>query len=451
MPSFRLFPGGGDAIVHYRISHYAWTYPHLFLNLWGKPVFTLLSSPFAQLGFNGMMMFNVLVASLSAYVGFGILKLSHIKGKILLLPLLFFAPVYFIMVPSTMTEPLFGLFLMLGAWLFIREKYVSSLIIISLLPFVRNEGFIVFPFFILGLIHVRKYRLIPLILTGYLVIGAAGAIHSGDILWLINSTPYFGEYEEFRYKSGEFLSYIQRLPRLWGIPLLTLSILGSLAVIFRAVFMKQKEHLLLLLLVFLPAFTYILAHSFVYWRGMGGALGLDRIMSAVVPLAAVLGVAGFNLLVKRYSIAGKIILIIGFVWISFYMVKEVNDYYHLPLKPGPHENALERVSDWIEEQDLVGNTKVYYYHPYAIHALGLDPFDNEKSGEQIPVNEVTGPVIRDGGIIIWDTHFGPNEGRMPLDTLLKVPGVRKLKTFEEPLGEDTFRVVVLQKTDTSGS
>ena len=48
--------GGGDDISHYNIARGAIKYPRLFLDLWGKPVFTFLSSPFAQFGLHGMQL-----------------------------------------------------------------------------------------------------------------------------------------------------------------------------------------------------------------------------------------------------------------------------------------------------------------------------------------------------------------------------------------------------------
>ena len=51
----------GDGIKHFQIAKYSWDYPSLLLHHWGKPLFTLLSSPFAQLGFNGMIFFNILL------------------------------------------------------------------------------------------------------------------------------------------------------------------------------------------------------------------------------------------------------------------------------------------------------------------------------------------------------------------------------------------------------
>ena len=39
--------GDADSYTHFQIAKYAFKYPYLLLNLWGKPVFTLLAAPFA--------------------------------------------------------------------------------------------------------------------------------------------------------------------------------------------------------------------------------------------------------------------------------------------------------------------------------------------------------------------------------------------------------------------
>jgi hypothetical protein len=53
--------GGADSFQHYMISCYSWKHPHLLLDHWGKPIFTLLSSPFSQVGYKGLLLFNVLI------------------------------------------------------------------------------------------------------------------------------------------------------------------------------------------------------------------------------------------------------------------------------------------------------------------------------------------------------------------------------------------------------
>ena len=53
--------GGGDTYVHYEMSRYCWEYHHLLLNQWGKPVFTVLFSPIAQLGLKAVIWANMLL------------------------------------------------------------------------------------------------------------------------------------------------------------------------------------------------------------------------------------------------------------------------------------------------------------------------------------------------------------------------------------------------------
>ncbi len=36
--------GGGDHYVHYRMARYSWQHPEYFLDLWGKPVFSIQTS-----------------------------------------------------------------------------------------------------------------------------------------------------------------------------------------------------------------------------------------------------------------------------------------------------------------------------------------------------------------------------------------------------------------------
>ncbi|MEZ4999795.1 MAG: hypothetical protein R2727_03700, partial [Bacteroidales bacterium] len=62
--------GGEDNISHFKIARYAFRYPSLFIDQWGKPVFTILASPFAQFGFNGIRIFNVLMSALTCWFGF---------------------------------------------------------------------------------------------------------------------------------------------------------------------------------------------------------------------------------------------------------------------------------------------------------------------------------------------------------------------------------------------
>ncbi|MFN7690454.1 MAG: hypothetical protein ACK5QU_05180, partial [Bacteroidota bacterium] len=56
----------GDGVQHYLIAKYALHHPHLLLDHWGKPIYTLLCMPFAQFGFIGSNIFHLLCNTFTA-------------------------------------------------------------------------------------------------------------------------------------------------------------------------------------------------------------------------------------------------------------------------------------------------------------------------------------------------------------------------------------------------
>lgn len=139
--------GGGDDITHYLIARYAYKHPINLLSHWGKPFYTLLISPFAQFGFLGSKIFNLIVGISTSYLCYRIAKHFQYPKPYLIPTFVLFTPVYSIMVLSGMTEVLFSFILVLTVFLFLRKSYILAAIVLSFLPFVRNEGVVVFPKF----------------------------------------------------------------------------------------------------------------------------------------------------------------------------------------------------------------------------------------------------------------------------------------------------------------
>ena len=67
--------GGADDVNHYQLSRYSWQHPHFLLNQWGKPFFTAIMSPFAQFGFTGVRIFNVLAGAATAWFTYRMARL----------------------------------------------------------------------------------------------------------------------------------------------------------------------------------------------------------------------------------------------------------------------------------------------------------------------------------------------------------------------------------------
>lgn len=417
--------GGADSIVHYRIAHYAFKYPHLFLDLWGKPLFTILSAPLAQLGYNYMKLFNVIVAIATAFFSWKVLEIIKLKCSYLVIPAILFAPIYFVMVPSAMTELLFGLIIILALYFFFKDKFIFSAIAISFLPFARNEGFILIPLFLGALLLKKKYKSLPFLLTGFVFFSLIGWKHFGSFFWILKNNPYTGAAN--LYGSGSLLHFVDRSPQIFGITLVLLFVAGVIFGASKILREKLKitDAFFFFLLVIGSSLVYFAAHSYVWWKGLGGSLGLTRVMAGIVPLFALTAVYAINQIPGKNWIKHfvSIIAILSIVYIPF-------EKYHVPFQLDETGKLVKETSSWLVDNGWTNNRLVFYYDPVFCHYLKLDPFNPEKAREQIANRENPAESVPVGAVVIWDGHFGPNEGGMPLEKLKDNPAFKQIYHVE---------------------
>jgi len=238
----------GDSITHYLYAHYAFRYPQFFLHHWAKPIFVLLSAPFAQFGFKGIIVFNSLCATLSALFSFYIAKNLKIKQSWLVFVFVFFAPLYFKLIFSGLTEYLFGLFLVIGIYLISKSKSTSEAVIISFLPLIRSEGLLVLGVFAVYFLIRKKYKALPYLLSGQLIYTVIGAFYYKDILWIVNKIPYANLGSP--YGKGELMDFIHRLNYVIEKPIYLLLIIGSVSLVysFFRYGLKKDNHIKVLLI-----------------------------------------------------------------------------------------------------------------------------------------------------------------------------------------------------------
>jgi hypothetical protein len=182
----------GDGIRHYLVSRYSWFHHDLLMYSWGKPFFTLISSVFSQFGLIGMNIFNILCGVGSAFLTYKIAEKLKIKYAIFAIPFLLFTPIYFPTLNSGLTEPFFSFILIFSIYLFLNNFILWSCVVLSFLPFVRTEGFLILPLFFLILIIRKKYFITPFLGFGTLIYSIAGFFYYNDFFWVINQNPYDG-------------------------------------------------------------------------------------------------------------------------------------------------------------------------------------------------------------------------------------------------------------------
>jgi hypothetical protein len=441
--------GGADSFQHYLFSRYSWKHPHLLLDHWGKPLFTLLSSLFSQFGFYGIQCFNILIGMITAWLTYKVLE--HLNVKLAPFAVIFvcFTPLYFVMLFTGLTELTFSLFLVAGIDLVLKKKTVAAAIVISFSPFVRTEGFLLLPVFFVVMLVNRDFRATPFLCTGLVVYSLVGSFHFGDIFWVVQRNPYVGARDI--YGHGQFLDYFRKTETILGTPLSIMVAFGVTVTLFRFFkeFGRDKSLVTFTLLGLGSASVYILAHSYVWWWGLAGSLGLERVMAGILPPLVIAAIIGLEL---STFIRIRTITVLILLFAMLMVIREPFIQYRIPNRMDPPQKLMNTTVDWLKTRKLT-NDKVYYYDPFAVFLLGTDPWDDTLVQERLPDPENPGKSVEKGSLLIWDSHFGPNEGRLPLERVLESGQFALLKRFTPErhftvLGGYPFEIHVFRKTDS---
>ncbi|HKL09392.1 MAG TPA: hypothetical protein VJ896_11500 [Bacteroidales bacterium] len=441
--------GGADNYSHFRISKYAVKYPHLFLDHWGKPLFTILSSPFAQFGFKGIQLFNVILGLLTALFAYLALKKLEFKNAWLIIFFICFTPIYFIIMPSGLTEILFSFILVFSIYLFFIRRYIAASVIVSFILFSRTEGFIFIPLFLAAFVIARQYKAIPFLLSGFLFFSLIGYFMLDDFWWFFTQNPYTGK--SGVYGSGELAHFLNHTKNINGIPLAVALFLGIISYVID-IFQNKKQpnaYYSEILLILGGYFLYFAAHSIVWWKGTGGSAGLIRVMAAVMPLAAIVSLRGFNLVYQWLKFNQFVQYAVLLIFL-FFVIRTPFQIFDVPVERDSREKVLFEAAEWLRTTDYY-QQKIYYYDTYFCYKLAIDPFDKGRCHERIPSTENPAIDIPPGSIVQWDAHFGP-ERNLPLNTLQNSPEFKQLKVFRPVSGFKSYTghdyaVFIFQKTE----
>lgn len=441
----------GDGIMHFLFARNAPQHPEVFLDPWAKPLFTMLSAPFAQLGLWGMTLFNALCFVGTAWAADGILKHSALAARWLFAPALLLMPEYGNMVQAGMTEVLFAMVAMMAARSLWDERWRQAAILISLLPFARPEYVAVVPFFVGWLLWNRQWRALPWLLFGHALHALAAWAILGDPLWAMHS-PSYGDASDL-YGRGYLMYFVDRLNIIMGPAaewLLVLSIPVSLALALA----WQRERAGMLrawLLLLLPFLAILIGHSILWWQGWKASLGLIRVITTATPLALLfatwtLGRAGsqaFSTPAARTVVS----MLAGVLYVA-----GSKQFVPKIIAPGLEQRELQAAGEELKRLDD-GARQFLVYHPMLMYALGIDPFDcsrSLKTSDHDDPEELFG--MPEGAVVAWDPHMAGWGGGTPLPELLdsgrfavkymRVPFDRVVK-FGQP-----YEVWLFERRDT---
>jgi hypothetical protein len=432
--------GETDSITHYQIARYAFKYPHFFLDTWGKPLFTILSSPLAQFGYTGAVLFNLICGLLSAWFAYLIAKCLGYRHAWVAIVFTVFTPVYLFIMYTSLTEILFSTVLMAAIYLFISKRFIWAAVVISLIPFARAEGMMYILLFIPAFIWMKQYKVLPFLLTGFVAFSIAGWPLYHDLLWFFTKMPYSSSSSAL-YGHGSFWFYFEMLDEIIDYPLLILSVTGLLYIIINLKNGLKNVHdvkyVTLYFLVIPSFFGFILAQSFLWWQGLMGVLSSTRFMACVLPLSALIALTGFEWVMEKAKLNRAIYFIIG-AFIILLVVYKPFTYNKLPMKTGLNFAVMDKLTTWLKDTQF-SNNRAFYSDPMFPFYMDVDPFDTQKCFK-IYNYEKTDPasLLKSGELLIWDAQFAGYEGHLPFDTLIKNNNLRLLNIFTP---DESFTII----------
>ena len=435
----------GDAISHYQYARYAFIHPEHFFNQWAKPFFVLLASPFAQFGFIGIKVFNVLCGTVSLLFTYKIAQKLNFPNAWLAPFILASSTGYFTLMFSGLTEFLCAALLSVAIYGYIANKnWVFNTVIISFLPFVRSEGLIVIGVIGLFLLLKKRWSMLPFLATGHVIYAFVGyglGFHR-DIFWVFTKLTYAGWQA---YGSGTLFHFIDKLYYFTGLPHFAFWIVGTLAFLTQILRGRLgKNWLELAFLVFGIFFAILVAHSLFWYLGIFMSFGLIRVMNAVMPFFALISLFGFNSFLTIISnIKAKIIvknLIIAY-FVIFQAIRHPSSIkWKSDLNIDDGQVLANQVAIFLKEK--YPNKTYFYLHPHIPFALNTDNFDKAKFRQFTDVRDASN--LNNQSIFIWDNLFCKIDGGMSLEDVTKNPKLEIVKTWETPNKSHLFVVLKLK-------
>ena len=448
-------PDAGDGVNHYQHARYFWQHAEVALSQWGKPVFSLLASPFSMLGLWGMAAFNALVATATCWAIMRALG-RRLQAWWWLVPVvLLTSPQYVHTVLAGLTEPLFGLCAVLVVWALMERWHTVAMVLVSVSPFVRPEYAAFAPFAVGLVVWRRDFKALPWLLTGVFIYSSLAGILLGKPLMFFDEHTYAGK---DTYGPGDLFHFFHRFDKTFGLPMkqtLIASVLLLPLLLWRDV-EGRVRHLELTALTLLPAVGMFALHSYAYWKGGLGSLGLLRVLATTVPLLVLFMVHVLGSLWTLLVPSRQWNRVLLFLLVLLYANAGYHELLHrlrLPMPDDEVQRIQREASDLVNERRAPGE-RVITMDPLVALYTGVDPWAPE---EYLPIDGHWRLVehsegARAGDWIVWDAHFAANQSGVSADTLMNDPRFRPVAVLEPPtplttLGGRVYEMRVFQRSE----
>jgi hypothetical protein len=480
--------GGQDSWNHYLYARWAWQHPELLLDQWGKPFFTTLAMPFAQLGMNAVLLLNHLCVLATAWLTYLTARKLGLKNPWMVILLFAWQPIVLANVHSALTEPSNALVLVWICYLYVGNRWQSATLLASFLPVIRSEGFVLLTAVAVFLALRNRWKYLPFLAVGTAIYAIIGAIWSGSWNWIIAQNPYVRQELDggFEAGNGSFWHYAMHQREISGLLVTALCVL-SLVMVFAYISKRLKrktpaQNSQMALWLWWPLFGFFfLAHSILWWKGAMGSHGLLRVFVTVSPVMALLSMYSLDLVMRiEIRVLNRIIkatVIFGMFLLSFpgagfpypwqspiqsseiYLGKNDN----LPvskalswIQESPHKNGVlvhqipsinvfKHLDPWGAEAQLHPistdgewmSSKPVNQWPIHCRTLALWSVDTKDSGKN--------DWLPKGAVLLWDNFHGRRDGTMSRAELLSLKKYETVFTAGLTDGDSLNDVIVRVK------
>lgn len=426
----------GDSIFHFLYAKYSFKHPELFLHHWAKPVFVLLASPFAQFGFFGLKVFNVLLSLGSVWMVEYVARKLGYSFSILGSFFQAMAPLALVLAFSGLTEPLFAFLCMSGLLSYLLERKILALVLLSFLPFVRTEGFLFLGLIALVVFWEREWKVLPFLFFGFLFYAILGGIVSNDFLWFFHQMPYNSG--SSHYGHGHIFHFLDQLFYVVGLPFYSFLIMGLFAGLVQI--FQGRLRVIEVCFIYGGFVGYVMAHSLCWYFGIFDSMGLKRVLVGVLPLASLIALNGLNWFVslcngKKQKV--QFVFSIGFVVLIFPFLGTPSSIHWQELRLNAKQEQVLKMKlelkPWMKE-----GKRVSAAYPFIYYELDVDCFDSDLA---YPLSS-NPENWESGDLLIWDSDFASIENGVSKENLLANPKLEIVYERSESLGGRLVEIVV---------
>ncbi|MBV9644279.1 MAG: hypothetical protein JO334_11955 [Verrucomicrobia bacterium] len=409
-----LFPGcpEQDTDFHFLEARTSWSSPWLFVDVWGRPLYTTVYALPALLGFTAARFFAVGIGVAVAWQTWRLACDLRLQRAWLVIPLLLGQPVFFELFPDLLTEPLFALVFVVALRWHLRGRARRGMLAASLLPLARPEGVFLCLLWAVWVMAknvnldrstrvsipqqlIRNAPPTLLLATGVFCWLIAALCLTHDPLFILHNWP--STWHRGVYGHGTLFSYGQRASEFLGVLLALPFAIGLWCQI------RVRSWVPVITSVLLLFFLHTLFRAY----GLFGEAGYPRYMVSVAPAIALLTLQGWNTIASK--IAGWSPFAYGALGSAVLSVSLLLSFWYLDSFPSARDPiAIREMFDWLHEHPVPYRRLVWSNAQMCI-VCGLTL--KQSPSLQVSRRETILAWLRDAPpstLVFWDDHFGPD-------------------------------------------